>query len=86
MDSHAAKLNVARTKGENGTKINLDGGKPFFLIFKGIAGSGPPPAVDAASAVRTKDLLYCTALVPGVSFTGPVLLVDTPFVRGGQRP
>jgi ATP-dependent DNA helicase RecQ len=38
--------------------------------------SGPPPAVDAASAVRAKDLLYRTALVPGVSFTGPVLLVD----------
>jgi ATP-dependent DNA helicase RecQ len=38
--------------------------------------SGPPPAVDAASAVRAKDLLYRTALAPGVSFTGPVLLVD----------
>jgi ATP-dependent DNA helicase RecQ len=38
--------------------------------------SGPPPAVDAASAVRTKDLLYRTALAPGVNFTGPVLLVD----------
>ena len=38
--------------------------------------SGPPPAVDAASAVRAKDLLYCTTLAPGVSFTGPVLLVD----------
>ena len=38
--------------------------------------SGPPPTVDAASAVRAKDLLYRTALVPGVSFTGPVLLVD----------
>jgi ATP-dependent DNA helicase RecQ len=38
--------------------------------------SGPPPAVDAASAVRAKDLLYRTALIPGVHFTGPVLLVD----------
>jgi ATP-dependent DNA helicase RecQ len=38
--------------------------------------SGPPPAVDAASAVRAKDLLHRTALVPGVRFTGPVLLVD----------
>jgi len=38
--------------------------------------SGPPPAVDAASAVRAKDLLHRTALAPGVSFTGPVLLVD----------
>jgi hypothetical protein len=38
--------------------------------------SGPPPAVDAASAVRAKDLLQRTALAPGVSFTGPVLLVD----------
>src|SRR4029450_10280283 len=38
--------------------------------------SGPPPAVDAASAVRAKDLLYRTALAPGARFTGPVLLVD----------
>ena len=38
--------------------------------------SGPPPAVDASAAVRAKDLLCRTALAPGVSFTGPVLLVD----------
>jgi hypothetical protein len=38
--------------------------------------SGPPPAVNAASAVRAKDLLHRTALAPGVSSTGPVLLID----------
>ncbi len=38
--------------------------------------TGPPPAVDAASAVRAKDLLYRTVLRPGTSFDGPVLLVD----------
>ena len=38
--------------------------------------TGPAPAADAASAVRAKDLLYRTELVPGVSFSGPVLLVD----------
>jgi ATP-dependent DNA helicase RecQ len=37
---------------------------------------GPPTAVADASAVRVKDLLYRTALAPGVSFTGPLLLVD----------
>ena len=37
---------------------------------------GPPTAVAAASAVRVKDLLYRTALAPGVRFTGPLLLVD----------
>jgi hypothetical protein len=30
----------------------------------------------AATAVWVKDLLYRTALAPGVSFTGPLLLVD----------
>ena len=38
--------------------------------------SGPAPDSDSASAVRAKDLLYRTELVPGVSFRGPVLLVD----------
>jgi ATP-dependent DNA helicase RecQ len=38
--------------------------------------SGPPPAVDTASAARAKDLLYRTDLAPRVRFTGPVLLVD----------
>jgi len=38
--------------------------------------SGPPPAIEAASAVRAKDLLYRTALAPGVNLTCPVLLVD----------
>ena len=45
-------------------------------LVHALAISEPPPAVDVASAVRAKDLLYRTALVPGVSFTGPVLLVD----------
>jgi ATP-dependent DNA helicase RecQ len=38
--------------------------------------SGPAPTVDSASAVRAKDLLYRTAVAPGVSFAGPVLFVD----------
>ena len=38
--------------------------------------TGPPPAADASSATRAKDLLYRTEVVPGVSFSGPVLLVD----------
>jgi ATP-dependent DNA helicase RecQ len=38
--------------------------------------SGPPPSVDSASAVRATDLIYRTTLRPGVSFDGPVLLVD----------
>lgn len=38
--------------------------------------TGPPPAVDAASAVRAMDLLQRTELEPGVRFDGPVLLVD----------
>jgi hypothetical protein len=45
-------------------------------LVRALAISGPPPAVDAASAVRAKDLLYRTALVSGASFTGPVLPVD----------
>jgi hypothetical protein len=48
--------------------------------------SGPPPAVDAASAVRAKDLLQRTALAPEVSFTGPVLLVDNTIRTRGRRP
>jgi ATP-dependent DNA helicase RecQ len=35
-----------------------------------------PPTAVATTAVRVKDLLYCRALAPGVSFTGPLLLVD----------
>ncbi len=37
---------------------------------------GPPPAVDASSAARAKDLLVRTRVREGVSFEGPVLLVD----------
>ncbi|HEY0237250.1 MAG TPA: DEAD/DEAH box helicase [Friedmanniella sp.] len=37
---------------------------------------GPPPAVDASSAARAKDLLVRTRTREGVSFDGPVLLVD----------
>ena len=37
---------------------------------------GPPPAVDASSATRVKDLLIRTRARAGVSFDGPVLLVD----------
>jgi ATP-dependent DNA helicase RecQ len=38
--------------------------------------SGPPPTADAASAVRARDLLARTSVRDGVSFDGPVLLVD----------
>ncbi|HET9871507.1 MAG TPA: DEAD/DEAH box helicase [Propionibacteriaceae bacterium] len=38
--------------------------------------SGPPPAAESASAVRVKDLLATTTVIAGVSFDGPVLLVD----------
>jgi ATP-dependent DNA helicase RecQ len=37
---------------------------------------GPPPAVDASSAARAKDLLVRTRVREGVTFDGPVLLVD----------
>ncbi len=45
-------------------------------LVDALAVTGPPPDADAASAVRAKDLLYRTRLEPGVSFDGPVLLVD----------
>jgi ATP-dependent DNA helicase RecQ len=38
--------------------------------------SGPPPTAEAASAVRARDLLARTSVRDGVSFEGPVLLVD----------
>jgi ATP-dependent DNA helicase RecQ len=38
--------------------------------------SGPPPTAEAASAVRARDLLARTSVRDGVSFDGPVLLVD----------
>jgi len=38
--------------------------------------SGPPPTAEAASAVRARDLLARTSMRDGVSFDGPVLLVD----------
>ena len=38
--------------------------------------SGPPPTVDAASAVRARDLLARTSVRDGASFDGSVLLVD----------
>lgn len=45
-------------------------------LVEALAVSGPPPAEDAASSVRAKDLLARTSLVPGVRLEGPVLLVD----------
>jgi ATP-dependent DNA helicase RecQ len=45
-------------------------------LVDALAVSGPPPSVDSASSVRATDLLYRTALKPGVRFDGPVLLVD----------
>ncbi len=38
--------------------------------------TGPPPAAEATSTVRAKDLIYRTQLRPGTGFDGPVLLVD----------
>jgi ATP-dependent DNA helicase RecQ len=38
--------------------------------------TGPPPTAEAASAVRARDLLARTSVRDGVSFDGPVLLVD----------
>jgi ATP-dependent DNA helicase RecQ len=37
---------------------------------------GPPPVVDASSAARVQDLIVRTRARAGVSFDGPVLLVD----------
>jgi len=36
----------------------------------------PPPTAEAASAVRARDLLARTSVRDGVSFDGPVLLID----------
>jgi ATP-dependent DNA helicase RecQ len=45
-------------------------------LVEALAVSGPPPTAEAASAVRVKDLLARTTVLPGVRFEGPVLLVD----------
>jgi len=45
-------------------------------LVDALAVSGPPPADEATSSIRAKDLLVRTALTPGASFDGPVLLVD----------
>ena len=45
-------------------------------LVEALAVSGPPPTEDAASSVRAKDLLARTSLVPGVTLSGPVLLMD----------
>ncbi len=45
-------------------------------LVEALAVSGPPPAEEAASSVRAKDLLARTSLIPGVRLQGPVLLVD----------
>jgi hypothetical protein len=61
------------------------GGWPATLVHA-LTISGPPPAVDAASTVRAKDLLYRTVLASGVSFTRRCCSSTTQFVRGGRRP
>ena len=38
--------------------------------------AGPPPAVDSSSATRVRDLIVRTRTRQGVTFDGPVLLVD----------
>ena len=45
-------------------------------LVDALAVSGPAPSVDSASAVRATDLLYRTTVHPGVTFGGPVLLID----------
>ncbi len=45
-------------------------------LVEALSVSGPPPAAQAASAVRVKDLLATTTVRPGVMLDGPVLLVD----------
>jgi ATP-dependent DNA helicase RecQ len=45
-------------------------------LVDALAVSGPPPTAEAASAVRARDLLARTSVRDGVSFDGPVLLVD----------
>ncbi len=45
-------------------------------LVDALAVSGPPPTAEAASAVRARDLLARTSVRYGVSFDGPVLLVD----------
>ncbi|HSU35548.1 MAG TPA: DEAD/DEAH box helicase [Propionibacteriaceae bacterium] len=45
-------------------------------LVDALAVSGPAPSVDSASAVRATDLLYRTTVNPGVTFDGPVLLID----------
>ena len=45
-------------------------------LVDALAVSGPAPSVDSASAVRATDLIYRTTVQPGVTFSGPVLLID----------
>jgi ATP-dependent DNA helicase RecQ len=45
-------------------------------LVDALAVSGPLPTAEAASAVRARDLLARTSVRDGVSFEGPVLLVD----------
>ncbi|MFL6063425.1 MAG: RecQ family ATP-dependent DNA helicase [Friedmanniella sp.] len=45
-------------------------------LVEALAVSGPPPRADTSSSTRAADLLRTMTLQPGVSFDGPVLLVD----------
>ncbi len=45
-------------------------------LVDALAVTGPAPASESASAVRATDLLHTMSVRPGVSFDGPVLLVD----------
>ncbi len=45
-------------------------------LVDALAVTGPPPDIDGASAVRATDLVQRTSVRPGLSFDGPVLLVD----------
>jgi ATP-dependent DNA helicase RecQ len=45
-------------------------------LVEALKATGPAPAADSASAVRAKDLLATLSVQPGITFDGPVLLVD----------
>ncbi len=45
-------------------------------LVDALAVTGPAPNADSASAVRARDLLATLSVKPGVSFDGPLLLVD----------
>ncbi|HEX8488001.1 MAG TPA: ATP-dependent DNA helicase RecQ, partial [Propionibacteriaceae bacterium] len=45
-------------------------------LVEALVVTGPAPPSDTTSTVRARDLLATMSVLPGVSFDGPVLLVD----------